>query len=126
MSHHPTWSGGGAAVFCASLRDAGLAYADVADFCSARGWPRPSEVAPERRAKLLGLLAEGQEIRAAFDAWAADAWQQMIRGVANALAEMPTDAEADEAIAAAKAKAAAKKAKPAPRTRTPRANVRAS
>lgn len=83
----------------ARLAAHGVKIGDVADFNDAIGIRRPSAMGADALDALPGWFEPGHPTRAQFDAWLADSWAQLIRNVANALAEMPTDAEADAARA---------------------------
>lgn len=108
--HHASWDSD-RRFFCAQLRAVGLSYDDIADFCAAQKWPRPSELAPERRARLLALLAPGEDVRARLDAWLAGegrAFRALLK-LAEHIATHGED-EADEARTRRAAKRALKAA----------------
>ena len=53
-SHHPSWPAARAA-FCAGL-PAGITYDHLAEWCEAKGRPRPSMMTPDQRAKLAAYV----------------------------------------------------------------------
>lgn len=56
------WSDKERAAFCAKLRDIGLNYGEVAEFCEAKGRPRPSAMDNERRQHLLEYLEGAADV----------------------------------------------------------------
>ena len=56
------WTDQEQARFCAKLGDLGLQYKPVAEYCEAKGRPRPSVMGEERRAQLLAYLEGAADI----------------------------------------------------------------
>lgn len=53
--------------FYAQLRDLGLEYEPLAAWLQLKGWPRPSQLVADRRAKLLESLRAGAQLREQYD-----------------------------------------------------------
>lgn len=67
VEHHPSWKNAYKAFFV-RLGDLGLTYPDVSAFCEAKGRPRPSQMDPEGRLKLVAFL-ESEEGKAEAATW---------------------------------------------------------
>lgn len=55
--HHPSFDDGERRQFCAALGNLGMGYDGVAEWCEAKGRPRPSAMTPEQRHKLYEYVA---------------------------------------------------------------------
>lgn len=65
--HDPSWDADRSR-FCAALGEIGVKYENAADYCAAKGWPRPSAMSQKNRDAFLASMKDEAK-RAAFDSW---------------------------------------------------------